>query len=150
VIVFKYPRGPERDFIKRTIGIPGDRVKITSRDVFINDEKKDESKYVHFKERKGVDSLRKRIQDNMRERNIGEESFFVLGDNRNNSDDSRFWGQVPRDYLKGRALLIYWSYEASSEEYLTTSTKKKLKHIGSVILHFPTRTRWGRTFQLIR
>ncbi|MGD8329429.1 MAG: signal peptidase I, partial [Acidobacteriota bacterium] len=75
--------------------------------------------------------------------------YFVMGDNRENSRDSRYWGTVPRGYIKGKAMLVYWSYEADEQAYATTSVSDSLTQFGNVVLHFFTRTRWGRTFHII-
>jgi signal peptidase I len=150
IVVFKYPKAPERDFIKRVIAVGGDTVVLKNRQIYVNGEKIDERRYVCYKELPGVNPVRQRLMDNMEDRLIDKDMYFVMGDNRNNSDDSRFWGSVPRQNLKGRALLIYWSYEAQSEDYLTSSPLKKIETIGSILIHFPTRTRWSRTFRLIR
>ena len=76
--------------------------------------------------------------------------YFVMGDNRDNSQDSRYWGFVPRGYVKGRALLIYWSYESGREDYLDEGLIASAKRLGSVLAHFFTRTRWERIGHQIR
>jgi signal peptidase I len=76
--------------------------------------------------------------------------YFVMGDNRDNSQDSRYWGFLPRDYIKGKALVIYWSYDAGVEDYHEEGTGATLKRLGSVFVHFFTRTRWDRMFHQIR
>ena len=73
-----------------------------------------------------------------------------MGDNRDNSQDSRYWGSVPRDYLLGKALVIYWSYETPKGEYLQTRISDRMKQFADVILNFFTKTRWRRTFKVIR
>jgi signal peptidase I len=72
-----------------------------------------------------------------------------MGDNRDNSQDSRYWGFLPRDYIKGRALMIYWSYEAAPEDYEAEGAGATLRRMFSVVTHFFTRTRWERLFQRI-
>jgi signal peptidase I len=76
--------------------------------------------------------------------------YFVMGDNRDNSQDSRYWGFLPRDLVKGKALVIYWSYESDRDEYADTSAGAKVRNIASVFTHFFTRTRWSRMFHQIR
>jgi signal peptidase I len=74
-----------------------------------------------------------------------------MGDNRDNSQDSRYWGFLPREYIKGRALLVYWSYEADRADYRDQEgLNRRVEGIFSVIVHFFTRTRWDRLFHVIR
>ena len=80
---------------------------------------------------------------------VPADSYFMMGDNRDNSQDSRYWGFLPRDYVKGKALMIYWSYEAQREDYRETGLIGTLKGLGSVAVHFFTRTRWERLFHQI-
>lgn len=76
--------------------------------------------------------------------------YFVMGDNRDNSQDSRYWGFLPRDYVKGKALIIYWSYQSAREDYEEAGTADTVRGFGSVFAHFFTRTRWDRMLQQIR
>jgi signal peptidase I len=76
--------------------------------------------------------------------------YFVMGDNREQSWDSRFWGFVPRELISGRPLLIYLSYETSRDEYLHTSWSDWISQTISMLIHFPTRTRWRRTLLMVR
>jgi len=80
---------------------------------------------------------------------VPEEQFFVMGDNRDNSQDSRYWGFLPRHYIKGRALMIYWSYESGREDYLDEGAGATVKRLASVVTHFFTKTRWERLFHQI-
>jgi len=95
VIVFHYPRDPKIEYIKRVIGLPGDVVKITNGSVLVNEQQLDEP-YI------------KAPPNYQAEWTVPEDSLFVLGDNRNNSSDSRTWGMVPVENIIGRAELIYW------------------------------------------
>lgn len=151
VVVFKFPEDPTRDFIKRVIGLPGETVEIRDKTVFINGQALVEP-YAHFLEpplhhddpEYGLRS--EGVRDNWGPEVVPAGHLFVLGDNRDNSRDSRFWGFLPRDQVKGRALLVYWSYEASREEYHRTGYLDWLRDTLSAF----GKTRWSRFFHLIR
>ena len=154
VIVFKYPEEPGRDFIKRVIGLPGETIELRAKKVSINGRPLDEP-YVHFLEPPGTSSeFREVTSHDVRERygpvTVPPNQYFVMGDNRDNSQDSRYWGFLPRDYIKGKALVIYWSYDAGLQDYHEESTGEALKGLGSVFVHFFTRTRWDRMLHQIR
>jgi len=154
VIVFKYPEEPSRDFIKRVIGLPGETLELRDKKVSINGQALDEP-YVHFLEPPGAASeFREVTSYDVRERygpvTVPPNQYFVMGDNRDNSQDSRYWGFLPRDYIKGKAVVIYWSYDAGLGDYHEESTGEALKGLGSVFVHFFTRTRWDRMLHQIR
>jgi signal peptidase I len=150
VVVFKFPEDPSRDFIKRVVGLPGESVEIHDKTVVIDGKPLDEQPYVHFLD-SGLRpddpefSLRPE-RGNWGPQLVPAGHLFVLGDNRDNSRDSRFWGFLPRDQVKGRALLVYWSYEATREEYHRTGAFDWLR---DTALAFG-KTRWDRFFHLIR
>ena len=153
VIVFKYPEEPERDFIKRVIGLPGETVELREKKVHIGGKPLDEP-YVHFLQPPGAGGEFHEVTSfDVRERygpvTVPPNHYFVMGDNRDNSQDSRYWGFLPRDYVKGKALVIYWSYEAGREDYQETGLVATIKGIASVVVHFFTRTRWSRMLQQI-
>jgi signal peptidase I len=112
VIVFKYPVEPERDFIKRVIGLPHDRLELHRKVVYINGQPLNEP-YVQFLEPPSTDGPPR--TDDKREEygpvTVPDDQFFMMGDNRDNSEDSRYWGFLPRSYIKGEALFIYYSFE---------------------------------------
>jgi len=120
VIVFKFPKDPSRDFIKRVIGLPGDSVELKSKRVFINGKALAEP-YVYYLE--DPPPLPQEMETSPDVQGTGDPrvqygpvtvpagQYFVMGDNRDNSEDSRYWGFMPRENVKGRALVIYWSYD---------------------------------------
>ena len=152
IVVFKYPDEPERDFIKRVIGLPGETIELKNKRVHVNGKPLDEP-YVHFLTPPSTDYQEVTSYD-VRERfgpvTVPEDKYFVMGDNRDNSQDSRYWGFLPRSYVKGKALLIYWSYESGREDYLDEGLGASIKRLGSVVTHFFTKTRWERLFRQIR
>jgi signal peptidase I len=154
VFVFKYPVDPERDFIKRVVGLPGDIVDVRQKALYVNDVHQSDKHVLHsdkqvYPDDPSVpDDFRRR--DNFGPYRVPPESYFAMGDNRDNSLDSRFWGPVPAANVKGRALLIYWSYEAESNPPSWQGYGARLRELAGVAVHFFTRTRWSRTFHLVR
>jgi signal peptidase I len=150
VIVFKYPDEPDRDFIKRVIGLPGETLELRAKKVYIDGQPLDEP-YVHFLE--PASDSQETTSFDVRERygpvRVPEGQYVVMGDNRDNSQDSRYWGFLPRNYVKGRALMIYWSYESGREDYLDEGAGATAKRMFSVVTHFFTKTRWERLFHQI-
>jgi signal peptidase I len=150
VVVFKFPEDPTRDFIKRVVGLPGETIEIRNKAVHVDGRKLDEP-YVHFLEPPidGADAEthpRGDGRDDWGPMTVPPGHLFVLGDNRDNSRDSRFWGFLPVDQVKGRALIVYWSYEASRDEYNRTGYVEWIKDTLSAF----GRTRWSRFFHMIR
>jgi signal peptidase I len=150
VVVFKYPDEPERDFIKRVIGLPGETLELRNKKVYINGQPLEE-RYVHFLEpvAEGQEVTSFDVRERYGPVRVPEHQYFVMGDNRDNSQDSRYWGFLPDHYIKGKALMIYWSYESGSEDYVEDGIGASIKRIFSVVSHFFTRTRWERIFQQI-
>jgi len=154
IIVFKYPEEPDRDFIKRVIGLPGETVEVREKKVYINGTALDEP-YVHFLAPPSTNSEFHEVTSfDVRERfgpvTVPADQYFMMGDNRDNSADSRYWGFLRRDYIKGKALVIYWSYQAEREDYQDESAGATAKGLVSVFAHFFTRTRWDRMFHQTR
>jgi signal peptidase I len=153
VVVFKYPEEPDRDFIKRVIGLPGETVELREKKVYINGTPLNEP-YVHFlAPPRGGTEFNEVTSFDVRERygpvTVPPNQYFVMGDNRDNSQDSRYWGFLPRDLVKGKALVIYWSYEAGREDYQEEGAGATARGFISVFAHFFTRTRWDRMFHQI-
>jgi signal peptidase I len=154
IIVFKYPEEPDRDFIKRVIGLPGETVEVREKKVYINGKSLNEP-YAHYLEPVATPSefhevTSVEIRDRYGPVTVPPNHYFVMGDNRDNSQDSRYWGFLPREYIKGKALILYWSYEAEREDYQEDGAGAAVKGLASVFVHFFTRTRWDRMLRQIR
>ncbi|HXE74066.1 MAG TPA: signal peptidase I [Candidatus Xenobia bacterium] len=169
VVVFKFPVNPPyTHFVKRVIGLPGDRLRIENRQVFINGEPLEEPYKIH---RLGLraaaagvnfppppDGYYSNMNDEwyrqMNRIRQGDEivippgKYFVMGDNRDNSHDSRFWGLVDRSNIIGRPLLIYWSFDSSSRP---ARSEPETRGAGwDRLSQFASRTRWNRLLHLVR
>jgi signal peptidase I len=172
IIVFKYPYADHQHFVKRLIGLPGDHLKLVDGDVYINGKLLNEPYVVHepmagyydpfnasFPPLRGQmissnvipewrSTFRKYIQGD--EMVVPPGEYFAMGDNRDNSQDSRYWGFVDRDAIMGRPFLIYWSVNATSADYAGESTfGSRLSGVFDTILHLPTRTRWSRMLRTV-
>ena len=155
VVVFKFPEDPARDFIKRCVGLPGDRVEMRDKRLFINGDLVEDDAYTYHVDRRVFSTSRyypsdKRRRDNFEPKLVPDASYFCLGDNRDNSNDSRFWGPVPAANVKGRALVVYWSFESAGDGGAWPGLLGKLEQLGRVAASFFSKTRWDRTFRLVR
>ncbi len=154
VLVFKYPEEPDRDFIKRVIGLPGETLEVREKKVYINGSPLDEPYAHHLTPAADESQYHEVTSSDVRERygpvTVPPNQYFMMGDNRDNSQDSRYWGFLPRENIKGRALLIYWSYEAERQDYQDEGAGATVKGLVSVVTHFFTRTRWDRMLRQIR
>ncbi|MCX6550384.1 MAG: signal peptidase I [Acidobacteria bacterium] len=132
VVVFKFPEDPERDFIKRVIGLPGETVELKAHRIYINGKAIDEP-YAHYlprPERVGAEVTSDDVRDAYGPAHVPPNHLFVMGDNRDNSEDSRYWGFLPTDNVKGRALMIYWSFDGGSGSWnpITETRWTRLLH----------------------
>jgi len=109
IIVFRFPQEPDKDFIKRVIGIPGDVVEIKSKQVYINGKPVNHDFGMHNDPRVIPGMIQPR--DNYGPKTVPDNGYFVLGDNRDHSYDSRFWGFVDLQAVRGKAFMIYWSWD---------------------------------------
>lgn len=152
IIVFRYPLQPDTDFVKRVIGMPGDTVEIRDKIVSINGKALDEPYVVHVDPT--VYPLQPALPEPYRSRDqfgpytVPEGQYFAMGDNRDRSSDSRYWGTVPRGMIKGRAFMVYWSF-ASVPPPSDAPPSARLEELAGVVLHFFTKTRWERTFFIV-
>ncbi|RMH17725.1 MAG: signal peptidase I [Acidobacteria bacterium] len=155
VVIFRSPKTPQQDLVKRCVGLPGDTIRIVDKVLFVNGRQVDDSSYAaHRDPRTFPDrpafSPQVRLRDNFGPFTVPEDHYFFLGDNRDHSYDSRYWGAVPRHLIKGRALLIYWSYGGQTPDGAWHGWRSKLVQIGRTATGFVTKTRWSRTFHLVR
>lgn len=165
IVVFRYPEDISQTFVKRVIGKPGDRIRFDEQQLFLNGQKVKEP-YVYHKSGY-VDPYRDNFPSlpnvalseaatSMLEMNvkdgelvIPEGHYFVMGDNRDNSSDSRYWGFVPRRNIIGKPLLIYWSYDAPTERW-TSGSLLNPRYLSDLVSGFIPKTRWDRAMRLIR
>lgn len=160
IIAFRYPEDVRQTFVKRVIGLPGDRIRLERKHVIRNGQKLDEP-YARYSS-PGLDDYRdnfptapdfyttgrgremfaNHVQDG--EAVVPPDTLFVLGDNRDDSLDSRYWGFVPSNYLVGKPLLIYWSFDAPTGDYADWN----FRHLEDVALHFFSKTRWNRMLKM--
>lgn len=170
IIVFKYPYPPHQHFVKRVIGLPGDRLKILNRLVYINAQPLPEPYKVHRRP-----PLAGRFQDSFPlkedyftyavepgwaadvarltqgdELIIPTNKYFAMGDNRDNSQDSRYWGFVDRRNIIGRPLLIYWSFDASRARSGNPGESARTTAAWDAFAHFFSRARWNRLLRFVR
>jgi signal peptidase I len=170
IIVFHYPIYPFQHFVKRVIGLPGDRVRIVNKRVILNGSPVNDRSYAIHR-RGGIDSFRDNFPGTslspgdieskwwleMRRQVRGGDlvvpagSFFVLGDNRDDSFDSRYWGFVPQENIIGRPLIIYWSVTTPWQGAGAAGAPDgKLKRLAYALTHPWQFTRWDRTLRLVK
>jgi len=176
IVVFKYPyddqaQEPGEHLVKRVIGVPGDHIKLVHRQVLVNGQAVPEP-FTNYNDQPDMPELADDFpppdEDTaaryMTSRWLGiyaqhvehgelvvpPGEYFVMGDHRERSWDSRFWGFVPRAMIQGRPLVIYWSFETPPEEYLKTSLNDRLSQTVDLVVHFLSKTRWRRTFKVVR
>jgi signal peptidase I len=113
IIVFEYPLDPSKDFIKRVIGCPGDKIKIENKKLYRNGKLINE-KYVTHKDTSGF-NISRNPRDYVDEFTVPKDYYFVMGDNRDSSFDSRYWGFVNKKLIKGEAWFIYWSWQFGND-----------------------------------
>jgi signal peptidase I len=172
IIVFKYPFADHQHFVKRVIGLPGDHLKVADGDVYINGKVLKEPYAVHdpmasvdpfnysFPPIRGqvispntIPEWRPVIQKYVQgdEIIVPPGKYFAMGDNRDHSQDRRYWGFVDRDAIMGRPFLIYWSVDATSNDYTGESTFwSRLTGIFETLVHLPSRTRWSRMLRTVQ
>jgi signal peptidase I len=166
IIVFRHPAKLSEDLVKRCIGLPGDHIKMVAKQVYINGKPLNEPYVIHqqdsmqyrdnfpvgqpeyIQDQKMADLAYGMLRDHVvdGELVVPPGNYFAMGDNRDNSLDSRYWGFVPRENIVGKPLIIYWSYDAPTDDLLDYNAH----HFFDLATHFFTKTRWDRTLRLIR
>jgi signal peptidase I len=147
VVVFKFEREPEKDYVKRIVGLPGDEVKVDNKILFVNGEAVNEPYVQH------VDSQVVPERDFMPAVKVPPDHYFVMGDNRDNSADSREWGFVSRGQIRGRAMFVYWSVTSGASGAASALGGQNPAGPGAASAAGGTgssNTRWNRTFLAIR
>ena len=167
IIVFRYPVHPSMYFVKRVIGVPGDRIRLVNKRVFVNGTPLDESYVVYSKP---LDAYRDNFPDGPlwsfdidahwgvefhkliedKQLIVPQGCYFVMGDNRDDSSDSRYWGFVPRENIVGRPLLIYFSLRAAEPQPLPETTSDKLWNLVLRLEHAFRDIRWNRVMRLVK
>jgi signal peptidase I len=164
IIVFKFPFDDHPHYVKRVIGLPGDRLRIVNGDVYIDGVLLHEPYVVHdpagrdpyadnfppsnrkvlrgVDRREWADQLFNYVRDG--ELIVPPDHYFAMGDNRDRSADSRYWGFVDRDAIMGRPTVIYWSVRATSDDYRSRGVSSVLSGMGQTLLHLRAQTRWDR------
>ena len=112
IIIFPYPENPSKEYIKRVIAVGGETIEIIDKKVYINGNQIEESYVIHLDGR--ILPGKTSVRDNLRPVTVPDDAFFVMGDNRDNSHDSRFWGFVKKSAVTGKAALIYWSWDSEN------------------------------------
>jgi signal peptidase I len=169
IIVFRFPYDDHAHYVKRVIGLPGDHLRITNQQLYVNETPvaepyayHDPTAYDPMSENfppadhfaaKGlrpewVGQIANYLQDG--ELVVPAGRYFVMGDNRNSSLDSRYWGFVDRGAIIGRPILVYWSVRATAEDYADRSLLGSLRGITGTLLHLPSETRWHRMLRAVR
>lgn len=155
VVIFRSTEDPRNDLVKRCIGLPGDKIALVKKELFVNDKKVDDSLYAVRRDERTFPNQRylsrqARLRDTTDPVLVPEGEFFFLGDNRDYSHDSRYWGTVPRHFIKGRAFLVYWSNGGETSDGQWRTWRHKLTQVSGTLTGFLSNTRWNRTFHLIR
>ena len=169
IIVFYKPGEPGLHLVKRTIGVPGDHIRLRQGVVYVNGKAQAEPYVIHslgnydayrddFPAASASDyepmtpkwraELPQHVENE--ELVVPADSYFAMGDNRDNSLDSRYWGFVPRENVIGTPMFIYWSFQTPAGEYLKTDMSDRIKSAANVVLHFVDETRWGRMLHVVR
>ncbi len=153
IVVFRFPLKLDTDYVKRVIALPGEQLEIRDKRIFINGKLLDEP-YTIFRDPQTY-PLNLSFPEPFRSRDqfgpvtVPADSYFCMGDNRDESYDSRYWGTVPRALIKGRPFIVYWSFRSDTPSAETNGAGEKLRQLLDVVVHFFSKTRWDRTFFVV-
>ncbi|MGH9361534.1 MAG: signal peptidase I [Thermoanaerobaculia bacterium] len=155
IVIFRSPQDPTVDVVKRCVGMPGDSIDFIDKELHINGKKVEDDGYTQHRDYRlypdqPFADLQGRVRDQFGPYAVPPGHYFCTGDNRDQSLDSRFWGPLPAHLVKGRALLVYWSYGGGTSDGRFSSWPDELGRLGRTALGFFTKTRWDRTFHLVR
>jgi len=154
IVIFRSPETPALDLVKRCMARPGDTIREVEKHLFINGKAVDDSAYAIHRDPNLYSELslneQGRRRDNFGPREIPPGHYFCMGDNRDLSYDSRFWGTLPGHLVKGRALFIYWSNGGETSDGQWRGTGDEVRQLAKTAVGFFSNTRWSRTFRLIR
>ena len=148
IVIFESPDDPDRDLIKRCVATGGQVVKIVAKQLYVDGVPWPDppgAKYVDSMTHLANISTR----DNFGPYKVPEGHYFMMGDNRDNSHDSRFWLSIPKDLVKGKAMIIYWSWDSQRRGPYYTGLASLPKVVGSFLWNFPSRVRFGRPGDVI-
>jgi signal peptidase I len=149
IVVFRFPEDPRRDFLKRVVGLPGETVAIRNKRVFVDGRLLDEPYTFHSDDRVWPDDPSvpgdRRRRDQLAPTGVPAGSYFVMGDNRDDSNDSRYWGAVPAGHIEGRALFVYWSLRPPASD-----APSGARAVAQLPVELARRTRWDRLFRPVR
>ena len=154
IVIFRSPENPTIDVVKRCIGMPGDVIEVVAKQLYINGKAVQDASYAVHKDSNVYPNRaylpeNYRFRDNFGPYTVPQGHYFCMGDNRDNSWDSRFWGSLPAEMLKGRAMFIYWS-KGGAASGNGEGVSETVRELGRTALGFFPDTRWRRTFRLIR
>jgi signal peptidase I len=170
IIVFKFPYADHQHFVKRVIGLPGDHLKMVDQQVYVNGKKLNEpyvfhdptmnsnplnydfpliggALYIYGMQPEWARDIHKYVQGD--ELVVPPGKYFAMGDNRDDSEDSRYWGFVDRSAIMGRPFLIYWSINATTSDYGQSTFLQRLESTLDTLIHLPQRTRWNRMLHTV-
>ncbi len=166
IIVFRHPILLKEDYVKRVIGIPGDHIKLVNRVVYRDGKPQTEPYVIHIDSapnpyrdnfpvggpelqpsQEMIDRASQMLRDHVTngELVVPPGNYFAMGDNRDNSLDSRYWGLVPRENITGKPVIVFWSYDAPTEDLKDYN----VHHFVDLAQHFFSKTRWDRTMRFV-